>query len=515
MLPTDTEFEAQVSMETEAVPVPEDPPFHVLFSGDFSGRQNLARTVTDPLPVRGPIEIDRDNFDEVMRKLNVGLVLEPGGKGNGAVRLRFSSLDDFHPDEIFRKISVFRELRELRKRLLDPEKYDLAAREVRGWFDENVSEEPEDEKEQSSPERIRDVDGGGLLEDIMGHAKRDASSYAEEHTERTDLGNLVRELVRPHLVTTDEVEQARLVSAVDETTSDLMRGIVHDSEFRSLEAAWRGLYLVVRRVETASDLKFFLLDLGKDELAEDLKSASDLSESKFFSLVNGSGRDAEGPQWALICGVYDLGLNVGDSATLMRVAKIVGFSRAPFIAHVRPDMLGIRSFDAAPTPDKWNLTEDTESARLWTALRTMPEAVNIGLAAPRFLARLPYGSETDPTEAFEFEELTEEGKHDQYLWANPSFLCGLILANSFRAHGWEVSDRYPLDVEGLPTHIYKEDGEARTKPCGEIAMTHEACDVLIEQGLMPVISYKNTDRVRVGGIHSIAFPAKALNGRWT
>ncbi|MCO6511573.1 MAG: type VI secretion system contractile sheath large subunit [Aridibacter famidurans] len=515
MLPTETDFEAQVSMETEAVPVPEDPPFHILFSGDYSGRANRLSESGEKLPIPVPIEIDRDNFDEVMGHLNVSLRIEPGGEGTGAVNLTFRELDDFHPDSIFRTVPLFSDLRELRKRLLDPAESDAAAREVRGWIDEESSDEPETQTERAKAAYEQTVEGGDLLDDILGSAKRDAGSYTAQTTDKTELSRLVRELVKPHLVKTDEAEQAKLVAVIDGMTGDLMRKIIHHPEFKGLEAAWRGLYLVVRRVETANDLKLFLYDLSKEELTKDLKAVDDLSDSQYFRVaVKDLVESTHGESWALICGNYDFELSVEDTATLIRLAKISNVINAPFVSHVRPQMLGIESLAAHPTPADWDLDENSEAGKLWAMLRTVPEAVNLGLAIPRFLARLPYGDDTEPAEAFDFEELTEDGKHDQYLWANPSFVCGLVLAWGYRALGWEIRGRYQLNVDGLPTHVYSEDGETRTKPCAEVAMTHEACDALLEQGLMPVISFKDTDRVRLGGVQSIAFPPKDLNGRW-
>jgi len=516
MLPKQSNFEAKVSMEREAVPVPEDPPFIVLMAGDYSGRANLIRTADAVLKVHSPIEVDRDNFERVMKQLNVGLRIEPGGEGTGVVPLMFRELDDFHPDSIFRRVPLFSELRDLRKRLLDANEYDSAAREVRGWLDDEPVEPAETVPEDAETRLERGNVTGDLLGDILGKTKRDAGSYTAQTSDKTELSKLVRELVRPHLITTDEVEQAKLVSVVDEMTSDLMRNIVHHPEFRELESAWRGLYLMVRRIETDSELKIYLFDLSKDELTADLKNVGDLTDSQYFTTVTRSSAQSSGGEpWALICGNYNFSLDVEDAATLIRMAKISGAVNAPFIGHVRPQMLGIDSLEKSPVPAQWDLETDTEASKLWTMLRTIPEAVNLGLAMPRFLLRLPYGSDTDPTETFSFEELTEDGKHDKYLWGNPSFLCGLLLAQSFRASGWEIGGRFYLDVDGLPTHVYVEDGESRTKPCAEIEMTHEACDTMIEQGLMPVISYKDTDRVRLGGFQSIAFPAKDLNGRWS
>jgi type VI secretion system protein ImpC len=511
MLPKKSNFEAKVSLEREGVPIPEDPPFHLLVAGDFSGRANLLHSTEATLNTPKPIEIDRDNFEDVMKRLNVGLRIRTGE--TGFLPLVFRELDDFHPDRIFAQVPLFEELRDVRRRLMSERSYDEAAREVRGWLDQD--DEPV--READPPEAVPDrpLQTGSLLEDILGSTKRAAAAYPAQSADRSELSELVRELVRPHLISTDEAEQAKLVSVVDEMTGDLMRKIVHDPEFMDLEASWRGLYLLVRSTETGKDLKIFLYDISKDELSADLKNVSDLSDSNYFETVvhNASG-SGPGEPWAMICGNFAFSLNVDDAATLIRLGKISGAVKAPFVSHIRPQMLGIESLATNPLPSDWNLRDETEAAKLWTMLRTVPEAVNLGLVVPRFLARLPYGEDTDPTETFSFQELTGERRHDQYLWANPAFICGLLVAKSFNASGWEIGGRFFLDVEGLPTHVYREDGDTVTKPCAEIAMTHEACDTLLEQGLMPLISFKDTDRVRIGGLQSISYPPKDLNGRW-
>ena len=44
----------------------------------------------------------------------------------------------------------------------------------------------------------------------------------------------------------------------------------------------------------------------------------------------------------------------------------------------------------------------------WRSLRESDDAKYVGLTMPRFLARLPYGSKTDPVEDFDFEEALRE-----------------------------------------------------------------------------------------------------------
>ena len=160
------------------------------------------------------------------------------------------------------------------------------------------------------------------------------------------------------------------------------------------------------------------------------------------------------------------------------------------------------------------MSTDSEAGKLWYALRSVPEAEHLALAIPRFLARLPYGSDTEPLESFSFEEFTDGPVHDGYLWANAAFTCGLLMAQSFREFGWEMGRTLKQDIEGLPIHIYKQDGETVYTPCAEVQLTHEACDKLMEYGLMPLVSYKNTDHVKLARIQSVTEPVTKLKGRW-
>ena len=96
MFPSDTEFDTKVTLETEASPVDEDTPFHILLMGDWIGRDS--RSVSNDLR---PIEIDRDSLELVMKKLRVGADLDFSENGENVISLEFTELEDFHPDKIF------------------------------------------------------------------------------------------------------------------------------------------------------------------------------------------------------------------------------------------------------------------------------------------------------------------------------------------------------------------------------------------------------------------------------
>src|SRR5215203_1769451 len=121
MFPTDNNFESEFTFEHSAAPVSDDPPFNILILSDWSGSSDKKA-----LNERVPVIIDRDNFDEVLKRFNVELKLDFQGDENKVLHLRFKELDDFHPDNLFRNVSLFSDLREIRRRLLNSDTFDKA-----------------------------------------------------------------------------------------------------------------------------------------------------------------------------------------------------------------------------------------------------------------------------------------------------------------------------------------------------------------------------------------------------
>jgi type VI secretion system protein ImpC len=70
------------------------------------------------------------------------------------------------------------------------------------------------------------------------------------------------------------------------------------------------------------------------------------------------------------------------------------------------------------------------------------------------------------------------------------------------------------DIDGLPLHVYQEDGETKIKPCAEAVLTFNTAEKILDKGLMPIVSFKDTDRVRLVRYQSIASPPTHLRGRW-
>lgn len=491
------DFDTAVTLESERTGIIEDPPFKLLVLGDWSGDADKKE-----LAERRVIEVDRDNFDETIAKLGVRLELEFNGS---PLPLEFGDLDDFHPDQIFRTVPIFAELRDVRKRLKDDNTFNSAAREVRERFgiDKAADETPAQSAVEAPPTDLLDA----ILTRPSGGAPKPKPGMSK------DIAELVNEIVRPHLVSTDENEQGRLINVIDAAISALMRGILHDERFQELEAAWRGLYFLVRRTETSSYLKIYITDILKEELAEELKSAESLAQTSLYRHLIKDAIETPGSDgYAAVLGNYAFDVNVDDVAALIRIAKLAAGANAPFIAYTTPSVLGIETLDVNADPETWNLKDESQTVKLWSALRGQAEAEYLGMTMPRLLSRLPYGADTDPLETFAFEEFDGVPNHDGYVWANGCFAAGQLLAETYSAYGWDMGRALKQDLEGMPVHVYKEGTETVYKPCSEVLLTDKAFQKMMDIGLMPFITYKNSDRVKLGRFQSVA--DTALKGPW-
>src|ERR1035438_7097223 len=286
--------------------------------------------------------------------------------------MHFRELDDFHPDRIYADSELFQRLREVRRKLEKPATFAEAAAEIRAWSHgppapaATARTEPPAEPER--PALPDAASGVSLLDSIV---EADGPPARPPVTRRDDLRSFVESVVAPYTVPAENPELPRLRSLVDAESGARMRAILHHTTFQALEAAWRGVFHLVRAIETGSQLKLYLLDISQAELAADLSSANDLRGSRAWRMLvdetTGMGEDA----WSVVAGNYSFARTAGDAKMLSRLARIMSFAGAPFLGEADP---GSSSQEAAPE---------------WERLRQLPEACWIGLAMARFLLRLP------------------------------------------------------------------------------------------------------------------------------
>jgi type VI secretion system protein ImpC len=133
------------------------------------------------------------------------------------------------------------------------------------------------------------------------------------------------------------------------------------------------------------------------------------------------------------------------------------------------------------------------------------------LTLPHVLGRLPYGKNTAPIEAFNYEEDVTGKDHKKYLWTNASYALGTRITDSFAKYGWCATIRGVEGgglVDGLPTHTFRTDeGDVALKCPTEIAITERREKELADLGLISLVHCKGTDRAAFFSTQSVNKPA--------
>lgn len=466
--------------------------------GDFSAGASRGRLETgDELAKRKPLRVDVDNLDQMIARLKISLQLPLGADGAG-VEVKIASMDDFHPDQLYDNVELFSELSGLRARLKNKSTFAKAAADMQSWVS---SEKIDRHLSTVTKPRASAIPVDGKLSDF---ARLVGKSTAD--TEKTtSIDGLLKSIIGPFVVPAKDPKADALLKAIDEAIGDAMRSVLHHPDFQTLESLWRSVDLLTRRVETGANLQLVIYDISAEELAADLASAASLDESGLYKLlVEQPTEDAQQGSLGLLVGHYVFEQTPPHAELLGRVAKIAAAAQAPFITSTSADALKkLKPEEVHP------LIQEA-----WDALKSMPEAVYLAIAAPRYMLRNPYGDRTDSIDRFEFEEFTRQSGLKGMLWGNPATLAALLIAQSFEQQGMKKLNLGSiLTVDDMPYYFYEDaDGDQVALPCTERLVNVATAEWLTKQRILPVLAMKGRNEVRLGGFQSLA--GKTIAGPW-
>ena len=306
-----------------------------------------------------------------------------------------------------------------------------------------------------------------------------------------------------------------LIAALDRKLSQQINLILHHDDFTRLEGAWRGLHHLVNNTETDEMLKIRVLNISKVELHKTLKryKGAAWDQSPIFKkLYEEEFGQLGGVPYGALIGDYHFDHGPVDVELLGEMARIAAAAHAPFIAGASPTTLQMDSWRELSNPrDLTKIFENSEYAA-WRALRESEDARYVGLAMPRFLARLPYGAKTNPVEAFAFEEEVEGGDHQRYVWANAAYAMATNITRAFKWYGWCTTIRGVESggsVPDLPVHTFPtDDGGVDMKCPTEIAISDRREAELARNGFMPLVHRKNSEFAAFIGAQSLHKPCE-------
>jgi type VI secretion system protein ImpC len=343
--------------------------------------------------------------------------------------------------------------------------------------------------------------------------KSEEASSAVQHAVRTLAQQA---LADTRLIGSDVVKSIEaIIAELDKKLSEQINLILHHNDLQKLEGAWRGLHYLVNNTETDEMLKIRVMNISKQELGKTLKryAGTAWDQSPIFKKVY----EAEygqfgGEPFGCLVGDYYFDQSPPDVELLGEMGKISGSAHVPFIAGASPTVMGMGSWQELANPRDLTKIFTTPEYAAWRSLRESEDSRYIGLAMPRFLARLPYGAKTDPVEAFDFEEDTAGADHARYTWANAAYAMATNITRSFKLYGWCSRIRgieSGGSVEGLPVHTFPtDDGGVDMKCPTEIAISDRREAELAKNGFMPLVHRKNSDFAAFIGAQSLQKPAE-------
>ena len=347
-----------------------------------------------------------------------------------------------------------------------------------------------------------------LLDQIITETRIGRDDVQREQSRR-QIATLVEEVMQGTVRVSKDLESTinARIADIDELLSRQLNEIMHAPEFQRLEASWRGLHYLVHQSETSTMLKIRVLNVSKQDLLRDLERASEFDQSALFKKVYEEGYGVFGgePIGSLI-GDYEFGRHPQDMALLEKISNVAAAAHAPFIAAASPQLFNLDSFTDLGVPRDLAKIFDTVEYAKWKSFRDSEDSRYVGLTLPHILMRLPYGPETVPVEAFNFQEDVDGKDHSKYLWANAAWAFGTRLTDAFAKYQWCAAIRGVEGgglVEGLPTHTFKtDDGDIALKCPTEIAITDRREKELSDLGLIPLVHCKGSDYAAFFGAQS-------------
>ena len=335
-------------------------------------------------------------------------------------------------------------------------------------------------------------------DEAYGIAKRGVSAFIEELLKPQNQGEPVKKAMVD-----------RMISEIDAKLSRQMDEILHNPEFQSLEASWRGLKLLVDRTDFRENIKIELLNASKQDLLDDFEDSPEVMQAGLYKHVYTAeyGQFGGQPVGAIIAN-YFMSPSASDIKLMQYASSVACMSHAPFIAAAGPKFFGLEAFTGLP--DLKDLKDHFEGPQFakWQSFRQSEDSRYMILTVPRFLLRNPYDPENNPVKTYVYKEVVADS-HEHYLWGNTAYAFATRLTDSFAKFRWCPNIIGPQSggaVEDLPLHHFQSMGEIETKIPTEVLVSDRREYELAEEGFISLTMRKGSDNAAFFSANSVQKP---------
>lgn len=432
-------------------------PFVIGVLADFGRSPEQELPVLRDRPFR---EVDRDNFDQIMRTTNPCVQMSVPNcidantsPSEISLELRFDALEDFTPIGIASQVPQMRQILAMRFQLALFAEY-LAirkslSRELFQFLAHPAVMEFLLQQALTPLEEIKPELAASITEQSRG-------AFSSALWADLDLCILLQATASCNATSDDNLPEAvaNRILQIDTQVSKQLNYIIHHPALQRLEATWRGTAYLTREAETGSLLKIRLLNVSKKELIKDMRvGIGGASDTHLYrKLVNEDGMFGYEPYALLLCD-YEISNDAFDIFLADRIAAIGKRISSPVVFGASPELLGLESWNELPLPRELKRIFWGNEYAKWRSLRESPQADHLIMVLPPLLGRLPWDTRDSPdAHSLNYAELNS-ARHN-YVWINGAYGLASVVANSFARDRWCADLRGSIwgRIEGLPTH---------------------------------------------------------------
>ena len=315
----------------------------------------------------------------------------------------------------------------------------------------------------------------------------------------------------------------RDVATIDRKLNEQLNAVLHHPALQKLEASWRGIDYLTKRVDEASDeaIKVKMLNVTWRELERDFERAVEFDQSQLFKKVyeHEFGMPGGEPFGTLIAD-FDVRHQPNaehphdDMAILKELARVGAAAFCPILLNASPAMFGLDSFQELEHTVQHEKTLSQKVYTRWQSLRSIEESRFLGVVLPRVLMRLPYEDDGTRIDRFQFREDVLAADGSKYLWGSATYAMGEVLVRAFSQAGWLADIRGVQRgseqggiVSHLPAHSFSTDKSGIVpKTSTDIIVTDTLEKQLADLGFISLCHCKDTELSAFYSCNSIQKP---------
>jgi predicted component of type VI protein secretion system len=479
--------------------------WHALYVADLCGGVNCP----------GVHDVDKYSFDDLFGRIPPRLSFSvPNRLGAGPrlleIELRFSSLKDFAPDALVKRIPVLDGLMRIRTAISRFSRADLSADALRrALIDADLPENmraavetlltpPSRPKQTPAPQTGAPADGEqrDALHNIYSMVDLGDHGANNEQAGDSALGALTDAIAGAEGVGPSMSNVEKAAREIDSLLQKQLEPILHHPDFLACEARWRELRLLVDSMDFRAGMRLSVISCDTDNRIRRM------IDDVFRDVWN---EGTIGPDMVILG--EPSGKTPDELEALEDIAKIGQSAQCLMIAWAGPAFFGQESFaNLFQTVGSVRLMLESHGYERWRAFRDRAEAGWLVLATGAACARSAYGPEGLRTKTFAYAE-TPDGAHRPWLSASATVAAALIRAMGEMARGARDTLHNTPVIDHMPVApLAHGNGDA---VCPEI-WSGDQCWELSSAGLMPLRCAPNDVAVGTASTNTAATDERGI-----